>query len=374
MSDVLPRTILDRYILREVGTTWAAVVAVLWFILISNRFARFLGEAAAGTLPRDAVLELLALTSVYYLIVLVPVGLFLAVLLTTGRLYRDSELVAMLGCGVGVGRIFRPVFALAGAIAILMLFLSMVAGPWAAARSDEVRARAEQDAQYGNLEAGRFRISGGGSSVFYSEGQSEGGRVLERVFVQRRDGQQVQIIHAPRGEQRVDEVTGERWLVLYDGVRYDGVPGSREFRQARFAEHGIPIRPEAPTAGANRRSAIPTLDLLGSDQPADVAELQWRISGPLAALVLTLLSVPLSKSAPRQGRYGRLLVAILAYVIYSNLLGASQVWLQRGLIPSWLGLWWVHLATALLALALLAWQYGVRWRFEAAPPRAEAAA
>jgi lipopolysaccharide export system permease protein len=363
MSSQQSRPILDRYVFREVLQTWVAVVAVLLFILISNRFARFLGEAAAGNLPRDAVMELVGLISIYYLIVLMPVGLLIAVMLATGRLYRDSEMVAMLGCGVSVSRIFRPIFGLGSMAAVVMLFMTMVVGPWASDRSETVRAEARQEAQYGNLEAGRFRVSDGGSTVFYSEAQQEGGRLLSRVFVQRQTPEGGQVIYAPRAEQRTDEGTGERWLVLYDGVRYDGEPGSAEFQQVSFREHGIPIRPDVQPPRQQRRSAIPTLDLIGSDDPADIAEIQWRITGPLSVLILVALAVPLSKSAPREGRYGKLLVAILAYVIYSNLLGASQIWIQRGVIPTWVGLWWVHLAALAAAGLMLTWQYGLRWRF-----------
>jgi len=367
MSSQPSRSILDRYIFREVLLTWIGVVLMLLFILISNRFARFLGEAAAGTLPRDAVMELLGLISIYYLIVLMPVGLLIAVMLTTGRLYRDSEMVAMLGCGVGVGRIFRPVYTLGAIVSVVLLFMTMIVGPWASEQSTIVRERAQQEAQYGNLEAGRFRVSDGGSTVFYSEAQQEGGRSLSRVFVQRRTPQGTQVIYAPRAEQRTEPDTGERWLVLYDGVRYDGEPGSAEFQRVSFREHGIPIRPDAPAPRERRRSTATSLSLFDSGDPADAAELQWRLAGPLSVLILITLAIPLSKSAPREGRYGRLLLAVLAYIIYSNVLGASQIWIQREVIPTWLGLWWVHLIALAIAGLLLVWQYGLRWRFREQP-------
>jgi lipopolysaccharide export system permease protein len=362
MSNQPNSPILDRYVFREVLQTWIAVLAVLMFILIANRFARFLGEAAAGTLPRDAVMELLGLMAIYYLIVLMPVGLLIAVMLATGRLYRDSEMVAMLGCGVSVSRIFKPIFALGSIIAIVMLFMTLVVGPWASDRSLELRAQAQQEAQYGNLEAGRFRVSDGGSTVFYSEAQQEGGRLLSRVFVQRQTPEGGQVIYAPRAEQRLDEETGDRWLVLYDGVRYDGEPGTAEFQRASFREHGIPIRPEAAGPREQRRSGTPTMTLISRGEIADLAELQWRLTGPISVIVLLALSVPLSKSAPREGRYGKLLLAVFAYVIYSNLLGASQIWMQRGSLPPWIGLWWVHIATLILAGVLLSMQYGLKWR------------
>jgi hypothetical protein len=125
-------TTLDRYLLKEVLQTWLAVTVVLLLIMLSQRFARYLGEAAAGQLPPDVVFTLLGLTSIHYMTVLVPVSLFLAVMLALGRLYKDSEMAALMACGVGYGRLLRPLVAMALAFAAGLAFLSMWVSPWAA--------------------------------------------------------------------------------------------------------------------------------------------------------------------------------------------------------------------------------------------------
>jgi len=97
-------------------------------------------------------------------------------------------------------------------------------------------------------------------------------------------------------------------------------------------------------------------ELLGSDAPSDIAQLQFRVSTPLMALVLTLLAVPLSRLRPRQGRYARVGFAIVAYFVYSNLLSAAKVWVDKGDLPPQIGVWWVHLAALALGLYLVARQ------------------
>ena len=354
-------TTLDRYVLREVIQTWVVVTFVLLLIMLSSRFARYLGEAAAGNLPSDVVFTLLGLTSVQYLTVLVPVSLFLAVMLAQGRLYRDSEMTAMMACGIGYARFLRPLLLLAAVAAIGLAILSMIISPWAAQATHEVRENAQREAEAAGFEAGRFRTGGGGDTVFYAEQVGDGGRELQRVFIHTREGDVVTVSQAARAEQRLDRETGARHLVLHDGHRYTIHPGRPDYQVIIFEEYGLRIDAPERESGAARRAVRPTHFLWQSNELGDTAELQWRISVPLMGLVLVVLAVPLGRSSPRQGRYAKLLAAILVYVLYSNLLGISQVWIEREQIPAWIGLWWVHAGMLAFATVLVAKHYG--WRY-----------
>src|SRR5690606_16985478 len=147
---------LDRYLLREVIQTWVSVTFVLLLIMLTSRFARYLGEAAGGNLAADAVFALLGLTSIHYLTVLVPVSLFLAVMLAFGRLYKDSEMAALMACGVGYGRLLRPLTVLGAFAAVGLAVLSMGVSPWAGRMSEEVRHAAAREAEAAGFEPGRF--------------------------------------------------------------------------------------------------------------------------------------------------------------------------------------------------------------------------
>ena len=72
------------------------------------------------------------------------------------------------------------------------------------------------------------------------------------------------------------------------------------------------------------------------------AELHWRLAMPVSALVLALLAFPLARSAPREPRFGRSIIAVLAYIVYVNLLALGRGWLADGSVPMAAGLWWVH--------------------------------
>lgn len=351
--------IVDRYLIRETVLTWTAVTAILMLILLSNRFALLLGEAAAGQLPRDTVFELIALSSISYFIVVIPVSLFLAVMLALGRLYRDSEMTTLTACGVGPGQIYRPIMAIAVILAVLLAALSLEVAPWAVRVTTIIRTYGKHTAQVGSFESGRFKVDQKGRGVLYAGAVSSDGHELQDVFMEGRNGKRQDVISASTGTRQVND-NGAGILILNDGYRYDGTPGEADYRIVKFAEHGIRIKPSAPNLGPEGYEAMPTPQLLKSNNLTAVSELQWRLSVPLAALLLTFLAVPLARTSPRQGRYGKLFAAILAYVIYSNMVGIARVWLVKGIVPRDIGIWWVPALLLLVTLALLYQQYG--WR------------
>lgn len=356
--------IIDRYLLREIFRTFVGVTAVLMLILLGDQFARGLARAAADRIPREAVLKLMGLTTVEYLSLMVPAAFFFAVMLTMGRLYRDSEMAALNACGVGAARLLRPLLWAAAAVAAGLAVLSFDTVPWAARMATEIRLEGARQVQLTALEPGRFRSASAGRLVFYARDRNSAGQ-LTGVFIQQRTEEDVEVVTAARAEQRVSLERNENYLVLYDGIRYTGRPGSPEFRTARFQEHGIPLPIPQRVDAAQQRRQMSTFELLGTGLAEDDAELHWRLAAPASLLVLTLLAVPLGRTPPRSGRYGRLGFAILVYVLYSNLLGVGRTLIEDGRVPSWLGLWWVHGLLFGIALLMLYLQAGGAWRLRA---------
>jgi lipopolysaccharide export system permease protein len=356
--------ILDRYILREVVVSWLAVTGVLLAILLTDQVARVLERAAESQFPRGVVLELIVLGAVQNVPLVLPVGLLLGIVLALGRLYHDSEMTAAQACGAGSRPVMAPVLGFTALLTLLLAALSLYVSPAASGRMLELRSEALRAGQFAPIAAGRFRMFGGGSTVVYAQGAERDG-TLQRVFVERDRGGKLEVALAQRATHAYTADGDMQVITLYDGERFEGIPGERKFRIVRFAENTIPVRLPAVGGGAVKLGGAPTRTLLATRGREELAELHWRIFFPLMAMVLAGIGIPLARLQPRQGRYARVGYAVLIFFFYISLAIAGQKALARGAIPSWMGLWWVHLAVILLAAAILLvprWRARVRYR------------
>jgi lipopolysaccharide export system permease protein len=356
--------ILDRYILREVVVSWLAVTGVLLAILLTDQVARVLERAAESQFPRGVVLELILLGALQNVPLVLPVGLLLGIVLALGRLYHDSEMTAAQACGAGSRPVMAPVLGFTALLALLLGALSLYVSPAASGRMLELRSEALRAGQFAPITAGRFRMFGGGSTVVYAQGAERDG-TLQRVFVERDRGGKLEVALAQRATHAYTADGDMQVITLYDGERFEGIPGERKFRIVRFAENTIPVRLPAMGGGAVKLGGAPTRTLLATRGREELAELHWRIFFPLMAVVLAGIAIPLARLQPRQGRYARVGYAVLIFFFYISLAIAGQKALARGAIPSWLGLWWVHLAVILLAAAILLvprWRARARYR------------
>jgi lipopolysaccharide export system permease protein len=356
--------ILERYILREVVVSWLSVSGVLLVIMLTNQVAGVLERAAERQYPRRVVFELILLGAVQNLVLVVPVALLLGIVLALGRLYHDSEMTAAQACGAGSRPVLLPVLGFTVVLAGLLAALSLQISPFATARMLDLRSEALRAGQFAPIGAGKFSTFGGGSTVVYAQSADPDG-TLRRVFVQRSRGNQLEIALAQRATHTYAEGGDLQVITLYDGERYEGIPGERRFRIVRFAENTIPVRLPALSDGVLALEGVPTGALAASRGLAERAEFHWRIALPIMAVVMALIAVPLARLRPRQGRYARVGFAILIFFLYLNLASAGRVWIARGVVPEWLGLWWVHAAVALFAAGLLTvprWLARLRYR------------
>ena len=348
----MPR-VIARYLGRELLQHWLGVTLVLWLILVSARFSLYLGQAAGGRLPAETVLALLGFKSVGFVVFLLPLSLFLALLLVLGRWNRDRETVALAAAGFGPAGYVRvlalPVLAATLLTAVLTLFVV----PETARQGYALRAQAVEAAQTRALAAGRFLPLRGGELLLFGERAGADGRSLEDVFVLSGQGRRRRLVAAARAEQRLDPGSGDRFVVLQDGYRYDGEPGRADFRILRFDEYAVRIRRAVPEP-AFKWDAVPTARLQGMHQPQALAEWQQRLSRPLSMPLLALVAVALGGARPGAGRYTSLLAGVLFFIVYFNLQAALQLWVGRGQLPAWPGMGWAHLLPLLTAALVLA--------------------
>jgi len=354
--------IVFRYLSRELLVTLSAVSAVLLAIIMSGRFIKYLAQAAQGLLDPGVLFMIMGFRLPGFLQLILPLGLFLGILLAYGRLYLDSEMTVLSATGMSQQRLMAYTLAPALLVALMVAWLSFGLAPQGVAQV--ARILNEQDAltEFDTLVPGRFQAMKNGSRVTYTQELSADRGELSGIFISekrlsRSDGKErgITVLVAEKGRQEI-QADGSRYLILQNGYRYDGNPGKADYRAIQYETYGVLLPKPEVDAEISEREAIPTHELFGSKKPRDLAELQWRLSLPLLVFVVTLLAVPLSRVNPRQGRFLKLLPAILLYMTYLALLIAARGALDKGKIPMALGLWWVHGLFLSIGLILLYWE------------------
>lgn len=348
--------IIFRYLSRELLITATAVSAVLLVIIMSGRFIKYLAQAARGMLDPSVLMWVMLYRMPGFLQLILPLGFFLAIMLSYGRLYLESEMAALSASGMSQQRLLLYTLGPATLLALLVGWLALSLAPNSAYSSWELLAAQKNLSEFETLSAGRFQELSSGSRVTYTESLSGDRSVLQGVFITERDKNgQITNLVAETGRQLVQE-DGRRYLVLENGYRYDGVPGQADYRILRYDRYGV-LLPTPAGIGANYNlEDDPTASLWGHQGKAQQAELQWRLSLPIIVLVVTLFAVPMAKANPRQGRYLKLLPALFLYMSYLGLLIAMRSQIEKGGIPPEIGLWWVHLLFLGIGALIFYWE------------------
>ena len=340
--------IIDHYLIREIMHPLLAICTMLVVIFISYSLSRLLVDADAGLLQPGEVVQLTLLKSLISLDALLPLSLFLAVMTGLGRLYTDSEIYAMRASGISEARLLRPLMRLALVVAIVVAVLSTWARPWAYSQSYAIKAAAEVSAETGRIRQSSFYTFGDNDRTVFIEHIAENGIDLNGIFVRTRKGEDLQVITATRGVFEYLSKPMFHRLQLTDAHVFRKVQDGTDL-SAQFGTFTLwlPVEMQKPP-GYKVKSAT-TNALRQSSDPADQAELQWRLSTPVSALLLALAAIPLSRSRPRQGRYAKMLLALGIYAIYFNLLDVSRSWVEQGQADY---IWWVPGLLSLVVAAL----------------------
>jgi lipopolysaccharide export system permease protein len=353
--------IFQRSLIRELSLIAIAVVGVLLAIILTRMLILLLGKAAIGDVLPEAVLGLIAFGILTYLPILLGIAVFVAVLLALSRSYRDSEMTVWFTSGLSIASWVKPVIQFALPVALICALLSLALSPWAQAQSVEYQRLLESRDEVSSVTPGIFRESRSADRVFFVDKLSEGDDVVNNVFVQSTQNNRMGVMVAQRGYIET-AANGDRFVVLLNGRRYEGTPGSLDYRTVDFDRYALRIEPREAKVETPSTKAMGTFDLLLERKPEQIAELHWRIALPLAVLIMALFAVPLSFVNPRSGRSWNLILAVLVYVLYNNLLSIFQAWTAQGRISPWVGLWPVHGAMVIILTLLFYKQlFGFRW-------------
>jgi len=343
--------IFERALLREFSQTATAVFVALIAVMLSTQLVRLLGQAASGRITSEAVVALLGFGALGYLPMVLSLTAFIAVLLTLSRAWRDAEMAVWFASGQPLTAWLAPVLRFVLPLALVVGLMTVFVAPWAASKSTEYRNRIESRDDVARVTPGTFNESTRAERVFFVENVSGEAGEVRNVFVSSMQHGRIGVMAAARGYTET-MANGDRFLVLTGGRRYEWQPGSAEFRIMEFDRYAVRIKTREARQLDPSPKSRPIWELLRERTPAHQGELVWRLGVPLLAVNLALLAIPLSFVNPRAGRTNHLILALLAYFTYSNLLGVSQAWVVQGRVSFQSGLIAVH-GVVFIALVLL---------------------
>lgn len=342
--------IFHKALVREFANAAVATFFVLLGITLTMQLVKLLGQAAVGSITSAGVLALLGFTLLNYLPVLLSLTTFIAVLMTLTRSYKDSEMVVWFSSGMGLTRWVRPVVAFAVPLVLVIALLSLALSPWAVSRSEDLRRMMDSRDDVSAIVPGVFRESSRAERVYFVEEVSDSENMVANVFVSSNQHQKLGVMVARRGFQETAE-NGDRFLVLLNGRRYEGAPGTPEYRVYEFERYAMRVEIGEAQARAPTTKTTATSDLFLEPTSRNLAELFWRIGLPVSALILSLIAIPLSFVNPRAGRSMNLVFALLIYMSYSNLLSIVQASIAQSRMHFALGMT-VHVIMLAVLLVL----------------------
>lgn len=354
--------IFRRSLVRELTATAAGLFVVLTGILFTNLVLRLLTRAAGGTVAPEGILTLLGFNALFYLNILLSVTLFLTVLLTLSRWYRDSEMIVWFTSGQSLTSCLGPILFFAAPFFVAIVALSLFLSPWAEQRRLEYERQLESKDEIALITPGLFREFRRANLVVYVESVNTLTGTIRNIFLHSVDeGKDVTTV--ARLGSIEDAKNGDRFIVLEDGRRYEGDPGTAAYRVVEFQKLGRRIESAELRAIPTSAKAIPSAALLLLDGRIENAELFWRLSVPISALMLVLLAVPAAYVNPRMGRSFNVIASALLYMIYSNGLNIVQSFIAQGKLGFWVGLAVPHTVAAVCIFLMYSHQLSLFGRF-----------
>ena len=334
---------------KELLVNSITALLILICIVMAQRVTFYLRYAAKGAIPNDSIITILGLNLIKYSPLLLSLSIFLAVLLTLSRWYRDQEMIIWLSSGLSLAKIIKPIASFTLPAIFMVAFLSLFLNPWSVRTADQFKSQLKSRDELSTLSPGTFKESKSLDRVFYIESFDELGSSVKNIFVQTKQNNKLGVVIAGNGHREISN-KGDNYIILQKGRRYEGVPNTKEFSTTEFDKYGIliaqqPVEPPIETVDSKKLS-----DVIKSKTLADQLELQWRIASPISCILLVFLAIPLSFTNPRAGRSLNIIFAVLIFIIYNNLLAIMNTLIYLKKVSVTIGFWPIHLIFLLAAI------------------------
>lgn len=313
---------------KELARSFGAALVVLVTIVMTMSLIRTLGQASRGSVNPQEVMMVMGYTVLGYLPPILTLCLFIAIVGTLSRMYRDSEMVIWFSAGRGLAAFLKPLFRFAWPILMVVALLALVVWPWANQQTQELKERYGQRGDLERVTPGQFQESASGNRVFFLDKDTPDNKSGKNIFISTNERGKETVTSARSG--RVETIGDSQFLLLNNGQRLESSLTDPGLKISEFEEYGNRV---AGARGGSRDAtsarALSTWALLVDPSAPNRGELAWRLGLALAAMNFVVIAVTVSSVNPRAGRSGNLVFALFAFVVYFNLLNMGQTWISR---------------------------------------------
>lgn len=366
----LQNSILAKYLMRQVLMLLAAIFIVIGLVIFGNQLVLVVKDSVEDGIPIADLLPLVGFNMIRDVPLILSLSLFLAIILAVGKSYKDSEAIVMNSLGVGDKHFMVFIQPVVVFIFIFILFLTTVAVPWSKQQHSMIMDRSKNTSEFSFIKEGEFQEFKQGELVFYAakveSTQGESTQDMEEIFVYAVAGEEPIITLAAQAQKYIDKNTKSVYLRLKNGSRYHGFPTDANKKILDFDVYDLQIidgNKRHSSEGAAKIEAKPTLDILFSSDTKEIAEWQWRLSQPISVLILSVFGILLGKTSPRGGKNLGVIIGIMVFIVYSNMLLVAKSSLEHGELLPIIGLWWVHLLVLFIIIMFYAYRHGKFSRF-----------
>lgn len=337
---------------KELARSFGATLVVLFTIVLTMLLIRTLGAAAKGSVNPEEVMLVLGYTVLGRLPTVLTLALFISIVFTLSRLYRDSEMIIWFASGRSLGGFFGPVMRFAWPVLAVITLMVFLVWPWANQQVNNLRDRFERRGDLERVAPGQFQESSSGRRVFFIDKDTADGTVGRNVFISSTDPDGRETITSARSG-RIEWEDDRQLLLLDNGQRLETREGEG-LRVSEFTAYGTQIGGSVIGGQAGvELKARPTWELLASPTQPNLAEFGWRIGLAITAFNFVLIALATTAGNPRAGRSGNLFFTLFAFVFYYNLLNIGQNWIARGVVTLWPFTLGLHGGVLLLTLLWL---------------------
>ncbi|BBB24162.1 lipopolysaccharide export system permease protein [Isorropodon fossajaponicum endosymbiont JTNG4] len=351
----LQNSILARYLMRNVLVLLSAVFIVIALVVFGNQLVLVIKESLKEGIPVADLLPLVGFNMIRDVALILSLSLLLAIILSISKLYKDSEAIVMNSLGLGDKYFMIFIQPLVIFVFIFVLLLTTVVVPWSKQQRGLIMERSENASEFSFIKESEFQEFKNGDIVFYASKVSDADNAkeqnMEEIFIYTLVNNEPVITLAKQAQKYTNLNTNSVYLRLKNGTRYHGFPSDKNKKILNFKLYDLQIidgEVQKTISTVTKVESKSTFELLFSNKLTEIAEFQWRISQPLSILILSVLGVLLGKTSPRSGKNLGVLVGVVAFIVYNNVLLIAKSALERGEFLPIIGLWWVHLAMLLL--------------------------